>query len=1058
MMETVESAYGLVGRDAVLREIATSVEDLSGGRGRLVLVAGEPGMGKSAVLQVAGELAARRGLAVLTARCSPEAGTPPLWCWTQLLRSLRSQRSELDPWLVTRLLDPVAGAAASRTQTSPPSSQIGPDLSFRLHEAIAAALVERAAAGPILLAIDDLQWADGESVAVLAFLARQLATDAVLLLGTYRDAEAGPGLRAVAARAELLTLLGLDGDGVGALIGQIQGTRPDLTLAAAVRDRSGGNPLFVRELTRLAMARGGWSAEAGPGAAPVPDSIAATLRERLARLSAGARRLLEAAALIGRQSSADLLARVLAESRDRVMIAADEAVLARVLHPTGDRAPDPRNHRTGWAFVHDLYREMLAADLEPTRRTRLHGAIAEALEQVGDGGAERVSAGRLSAHFLASGESGRAKAGGYARLAATEATQRFGHREAVGYLELALRVGEHQDPVGRLGLVLDLGAARHRAGDRAGAAACFRQVAADTDDPLLLSRAALGLAALEVRSGTPIDDNVSSLRRAIAAVEHGDPGPAGDGWGSRLYAALARELVHADLAGTGSPVVETVRAVDEGADQTADQAADRWAAQTAARAADRAIELAERAGDLQARASALLARHDTLWRRGTAKARLPLIGDLISTAAIADDPQLVAEGLQLRSAALLELGDPEGVAELRRFVESAERLGHARGHWAALSRRATVAGLTGDLHRAAALATEAWEFGEEIGVPDARGCFGTTMISLIVQGLPATVEPPPEDDPVAAMIPVLVAISEPEIDHQAEVRSVLVSALTKTYDLESLVAAASAFARWGSEEQLRAIEAELRTYAGLHVVVGGCAAYYGPVDYYLGIVAAALGDDSRARAHLEAAAGLARQLGARGWADLAADHLRGSQRREERAAWIREGATWRLAFAQAEVHLPDSKGLRDIAALLASPGHDVHVYTLLGRNEPVLGADPVLDDEAKRRYRRRIEALRSDIEAADDAGDEAASQLATVELEAVLHELSTATGLGGRHRRLGDEVERARKTVSARIHDTLQRVKRVHPELGAHLAAAITVGVRCAYRPAEPVNWELGSR
>jgi hypothetical protein len=146
----------------------------------------------------------------------------------------------------------------------------------------------------------------------------------------------------------------------------------------------------------------------------------------------------------------------------------------------------------------------------------------------------------------------------------------------------------------------------------------------------VLARAALGLAALEVRSGTPVDDNLALLRRAVRAVEqNSDSGPGVDGLLSRLYAALARELVHADLAGPRLPADEP------------------------AQAADRAIALAERAADGQARAAALLARHDAGWRRGTAASRLPLIADLIRTAAAVDDADLVAEGMMLRSAALL---------------------------------------------------------------------------------------------------------------------------------------------------------------------------------------------------------------------------------------------------------------------------------------------------------------------------------------------------------------------------------------------------------------------
>ena len=1020
MMVAVEPGYGLVGRDAVLRETHATIEELTRGRGRFVLFTGEPGMGKSVLLRVATDLAAQRGMGVFSAQCAPEPGAPPLWCWTQLLQGLQAEQAdptELDPWLVGHLLGPSAG-----TESSPG----GADLKFRLSEAVALAVQRRTLITPVLLAVDDLQWADDDSVALLGFLARRLATSAVLLLGTYRDAEAGSELRAVAGRAEIHTLLGLDKTAVGSLIAQVQGVRPEPALAAAVRDRADGNPLFVRELTRLAMARGGWSTSPDPATASVPDSIAATLRERLLRLSDHCRGVLQVAALVGQESSVDVLALVLDEPSDQVRLATEEAVMARVLRPAVDG--------TRWAFVHDLYRNVLVADLPPARRAELHGAIGEALEMGGWTGADPVPAGRLAAHFLASGEPGRDKTRAYARLAAADATRRFGHPEAVRYLELALRLTDDSDRSTRLELLLELGAARHLAGEREAAAACFRQVAEESDDPDGLARAALGLAALEVRSGTPVDDNVALLRRAIRAVERGDrSGSEVDGMLSRLYAALARELVHSDLAGTRSPEEESIQA------------------------ADRAVTLADRSGNLQARAAALLARHDALWRPGSAESRLPLLSDLIATAAAAEDPDLLAEGVQLRSAALLELGDPRGVGELRRFVEHAERLGHPRGHWAALSRRATIAALTGDLDGAAALAAEALGIGREIGVPDADGCFGTTMVSLIIQGRPSQFEPLPADDPIAPLSPLLVALNRPEVDHGPAVRAVPVSALTKVYDLESLVAAAPAYATWGSVEQRRDLAAALRPYAGIHAVVGGCAAYYGPIDYYLGLLAAALGEQPAAREHFRAADTLARRLGAVGWAGLAAArHAEAVEDTKEAAVWVRQGTTWRLAFAGTEAHLPDAKGLQDIAVLLAAPGQEVHVFTLLGREEPEHGADPVLDEEAKRRYRRRIEELRRDTERADHNGDVAASQAASAEVEALLRELSGATGLGGRDRRLGDDVERARKTVSARIHDVLGRVAAVHPALSSHLEASIVLGVRCSYRPTMPVAWRLG--
>src|SRR6478736_10052509 len=94
MMVAVEPGYGLVGRDAVLREIHATIEGLTPGRGGFVLFSGEPGMGKSALLRVAADLATQRGVAVFTAQCAPEPGAPPLWCWTQLLEGLRAEQAE----------------------------------------------------------------------------------------------------------------------------------------------------------------------------------------------------------------------------------------------------------------------------------------------------------------------------------------------------------------------------------------------------------------------------------------------------------------------------------------------------------------------------------------------------------------------------------------------------------------------------------------------------------------------------------------------------------------------------------------------------------------------------------------------------------------------------------------------------------------------------------------------------------------------------------------------------------------------------------------------------
>jgi hypothetical protein len=243
-----------------------------------------------------------------------------------------------------------------------------------------------------------------------------------------------------------------------------------------------------------------------------------------------------------------------------------------------------------------------------------------------------------------------------------------------------------------------------------------------------------------------------------------------------------------------------------------------------------------------------------------------------------------------------------------------------------------------------------------------------------------------------------MALLTPEADHRSTVRNVSVSAFGAGHDLERYGAAAAAFAAYGTDSQRRFVYQALAPYAGTHLVVGGCAAYFGPVDYHLGILAAALAEPSAE--HFRAAIEAARKLGAQQWEDLAAAARARLDTADTRACFRLEGSTWRLAYGGVEVHLPDAKGLRDLAALLTTPGREIHVYTLLGREVPVTGSDPVLDHEAKQQYRRRVEELREAIEQADVDED-------------------------------------------------------VHPALGSHLTTSTLLGVRCSYQSNEAIRWEL---
>jgi hypothetical protein len=251
----------------------------------------------------------------------------------------------------------------------------------------------------------------------------------------------------------------------------------------------------------------------------------------------------------------------------------------------------------------------------------------------------------------------------------------------------------------------------------------------------------------------------------------------------------------------------------------------------------------------------------------------------------------------------------------------------------------------------------------------------------------------------------------------------------------------------GPTETARASYRSLLPYAGTNVLVGGCASYWGPVDLYLGQLAASLGDPEAALAHLKAAESMATTLGAPLWATHAAALARDIQAREpDRPHLARDGGVWTVQWGGTVGHVPDSKGLRDLDVLMSRPGDEVAATELM-TGRPTAGADPILDEQAKRAYRLRLDELDREIDEATLDGDLGRAERAQDERDALIAGLASAVGLGGRDRRLGDDAERARKAVTARIRDAIRRIEEVHPELGAHLDAAVQTGTWCSYRP-----------
>ena len=421
MMDSMSPAGRLLGRELALAAAGSVLGDALSGSGQFLMISGEAGIGKTALLAA---LIDRAGPAPLVLRgfCWEGDGAPPYWPWSQVLRASGLALAELGEagWLV----QPAPGTA------EPMSAAAAADAQFRLFEAVSRCLSGLAARRPVLVVLDDLHWADEPSLRLLGFLARALAAQAVLLLGAYRDTEASQELRELAGTAQQLALHGLAPAEVEAMARELAEAmavpEPSTQVAAELWQRSGGNPFLVRELTRLLVAQGSWDEPA-----QLPASVTETLRRRLARLSTDCVRLLERAAVAGRDIDLGLLtpgtaaAGAGAAAEDAVPGLLDEARRAGVIVGTSE----PR-------FTHDLYRETILDGLSAEARTEINLSVGRALQ------ARSGPAARVAAHLLAAGPQAQPGALRYSLLAAREATARLGHEDACAHYLRALRLTE----------------------------------------------------------------------------------------------------------------------------------------------------------------------------------------------------------------------------------------------------------------------------------------------------------------------------------------------------------------------------------------------------------------------------------------------------------------------------------------------------------------------------------------------------------------------------------------------------------------------------------------
>jgi transcriptional regulator with XRE-family HTH domain/tetratricopeptide (TPR) repeat protein len=378
-------AAELVAREAERTAIVDALAAVSAGEGRIVLLTGEPGIGKTRLAQETNAYAEERGFLVATGRCyQPQSGAP-FTPWFEAFAMLhdaapaavRDGIIERWPALVTLLPDQFPSVEPPPTWTSPDAEQV-------LYRAATGLVRELAEHQPVAILVDDLHWADAATLELLTHLARHTAADRVLLLGTYRDAEVGSAhpLRRLAhslhreRRSQAINVGRFDRDATARLITQrLDESQVSEELSDLVHRHSDGNPFFTGEIVTVLIERGDLAQVDGQwvcrelAALEAPAQVSELIGQRVSRLSSAARGVLEAASVLGAVFDPEDVAVVDAEE-DLLEASLDEAVESGLLMIADDR----------YAFDHSLTQQALYAGLSPVRRRRLHRAAGERLE------------------------------------------------------------------------------------------------------------------------------------------------------------------------------------------------------------------------------------------------------------------------------------------------------------------------------------------------------------------------------------------------------------------------------------------------------------------------------------------------------------------------------------------------------------------------------------------------------------------------------------------------------------------------------------------------------
>jgi hypothetical protein len=995
----------LFGRTEPLAAAERAFEAAVAGKGGVVVVTGEPGIGKSALARTLATQAEARGARIGFGRAWEVGGAPTFWPWSQALSELG-----LD-------LDEVLGSASSGGAST--QRIVAFDRVVRA--------VCKADEAPVVVILDDLHAADVASAELALAFARAAARKRALLLVTTRESEllerrdVGELVGKLAREGTALPLRRLDESATANWLSSV-GFAGD---ASEVHRLSEGNPLFIEEAVRLGVDRFANAAAGG---------VAVILSEHLARISEDTRNVLAVAAVLGREASHDDIAALAGVTLDAIETAAREGQQAGVvaIGSSQDASASP-----SLVFTHVLLRDSLYESLAASRRAALHVAAADRVEARGSSAPALVVRHLLAAGAAADPErvvraACRAAEAAVLRHATDSAIEMIASTRA----RLAGRLTETAT------LMLDLAEvdatmrtaptdqARMRAADCA-ARAKHLGLAAEQ------ARAALAYGH-QILSGRVDSPMVTLLEDAIAALPTGDRALR-----AQLLSRLASALIPTQSDEVFSKAVGHARDAIALARETNDPGTLLRTIAWSMHALNYYVPGPERVE--------LSSELVSLAREQGADLVLADIGGFHATT-LFDTGRPVAARHE--------------VTELESVLAS---LPVPSLQWKATAIRATVAGIEGRLDDARALVDELRRIGAEnphARVAWALSELGLCSCKPDVERMREAAQEIRAAFAPAATLRSWMALVDALAGNEEAARAQLKPAAELTKGLPSILVCGQAAVLAEAVDYARDYYDELSRTARLGRFFWGIVGGFpiGPSQRLLGELALLFGDRELARKHFDAAIAECREIGAVPFIALCEDGraraggststttptstATATATTTNTLSLSREGDMWLVTSStSAPFRIKHAKGIEYLTHLLESPGRETYVLVLVGADEAPEDAGAILDERAKRQYRQRVEDLQDQLMEAERNGDRGRAARAREELEAVAEQLASAVGLGGRDRKAASNVERARVNVQRRVKDAIKRIGEQDAALGRYLDATVRTGTYCVYRP-----------